>query len=250
MHPSFGPGALSRGKIGGLGVRKNRAIWLLVAGIGLALVVGLVVWVRWATRQVPAWYQQAVAPGDPAAEKKASDEMEQRAADLASGFSTTGRWEVTFTEQQINGWLADGLKRKHPDLLPEGFSDPRVRIQSDGVTGACRVEHGVVSGVVSLTVEIYLAEPNVVAARIRRARLGRLPWPLTKIMGAIEQSARDAEVPLGWRESEGDPVSVIRIPDGEGNRRVRIESLLLEDGRLYIAGVTGRPQRAALSQGR
>jgi hypothetical protein len=219
---------------------RNVRFWLLLAGLVVVFLISVGVWLYWAARQAPAWYEQAVVTADPVAQKKASGQMEQRAADLISGLESTGHWEVLFTEAQINGWLSHGLKKKHPELLPEGFSKPRVKIESDGVTGACQVEYGAVSGVVSLKVDVYLTEANVVAARIRRARLGRVPWPLDKIMDGISQAARRSEVPLVWRETEGDPVAVIRIPLIEGDKQVRIETLKLEEGKLYVAGVTER----------
>jgi len=221
-------------------VRRNIRIWLLSASLVVLLLIGLAVWVHWAARQVPEWYEQAVATTDGAAQKKASDRMEQRTADLVSGLESTGRWEVVFTEEQINGWLAVGLKEKHPDVLPEGFAEPRIKIEPDGVSGACQVEHGVISGVGSLKVDVYLIEPSVVAVRIRRARLGRMPWPLDKILGGISDSASRADIPLGWSQTEGDPVAVIRIPLIEDDKRVRIEAVQLDKGKIYVAGVTER----------
>jgi hypothetical protein len=221
-------------------VRRSLRICWLLASLVVLLLVGLAVWSHWAARQVPEWYEQAVAATDSAAQQKASGQMEQRTADLVSGLESTGRWEVVFTEQQINGWLAVGLKEKHPDALPEGFTEPRVRIEPDGVSGACQVERGPVSGVISLKVDVYLTEPNVVAVRIRRARLGRLPWPLDKILGSISESASRAEIPLRWSRTEGDPVALIRISLIEGDKRVRIEALQLDEGKIYVAGVTER----------
>jgi len=220
--------------------RKNARIWLLLTGLTLAAILVTAGWVYWAVRQVPSWYRAATANDDRQAQHEASDAMEQRIADLVSGLETTGRWEVVFTEAQVNGWLAYGLPTKHPDALPEGFTDPRVRIEPDGISGACRAERGAVSGVVSLVVDAYLAEPNVVAVRIRRARLGRLPWPLGKVLDGISQSACKAEVPLTWRQTAGDPVAIVHIPEVQGNRRVRIEVVRLGDGKLHLAGVTKR----------
>ncbi|HLA83972.1 MAG TPA: hypothetical protein VJL29_04185 [Thermoguttaceae bacterium] len=220
-------------------MRKRVRIWLLLTLLGLGLLVGVGVWIYQAAHQAPEWYRQAVATKDTAEERKASsDRMEQRLAELASGLKTNGRWEVLFTEAQVNGWLDYALSKKHPGSLPKGFFDPRVKIESDGVWGACCVDRGAVSGVVALNVDIYLAEPNVVALRIRRARLGRLPWPLGKVLDGISQSAREAEVPLTWRQAEGDPVALIRIPSIQDKKRIRVKTIRLAEGKLYVAGVT------------
>lgn len=221
-------------------MRRYVRICLLAAGVLAALLVAAGVWVYWAAQESPAWYQQKVAVDDRAAQGKASDQMEQRVAELVSAFETTGPWKIVITEDQINGWLAHGLPKKHPGALPEGFSEPRVRIETDGVSGACRVERGLISGIVSMKVDVYMEEPTVVAARIRRARLGRLPWPLDKVLENVSQSARHAEIPLTWRQADADPVAIVRIPLVEGDKQVRIETLQLADGKLYIAGVTRR----------
>jgi hypothetical protein len=221
-------------------VRRYARIWLLAAGLLVVLLIGAAVWVYWAARKVPPWYEQSVAASERSAQEKASDEMEQRIAEFVSAFESTGRWKVVITEEQVNGWLAHGLPKKHADALPEGFSQPRVKIESDGVSGACRVERGLISGIVSLKVDLYMAEPGVVAARIRRARLGQLPWPLDKVLENVSQSARAAEIPLAWHQAEADPVAVVRIPLIEGDKQVRIETLQLADGKVTIAGETRR----------
>jgi hypothetical protein len=219
---------------------RSPRFWFLAVVSLLVVLAGLAAWLYWAAQQVPDWYEQAVAPNNPVTQKKASGQMEQRAADLVSGFESTGRWQVVFTEAQANGWLSYGLKKKHPDLLPEGFAEPRLKIEPDGITGACHVERGAVSGVVSLKVDVFLAEPNVVAVQLRRVRLGRVPWPLNRIMAGLSDAARKSEVPLVWRETNGDPVALIRIPLIEGDKRVRIDSLKLDEGKLYLAGETER----------
>ncbi|MBN2217474.1 MAG: hypothetical protein JW719_08865, partial [Pirellulales bacterium] len=224
--------------------RKTARIWYLLAGMFLGAIVGAGVWVYWAACQVPLWYQEKTqTAADRDAQREASDQMEQRVADLVSGLETTGRWKVVFTEEQINGWLAHGLPKKHRNALPQGFTDPRVKITPEDVSGACRVERGAVSAIVSLTVDVYLAEPNVVAVRFRRARLGRLAWPLGKVLDGISQSARAAEVPLAWHQVEADPVALIRIPDVHRDKRIRIEVVQLGEGKLYVAGVTERDKR-------
>ena len=164
--------------------------------------------------------------------------MERRLADLVSGANTTGKWEVVVTADEINGWLAVGLPEKHPDALPPGFSDPRVVIEPDGLTAGCLAQRGALSGVASLKVDVYVAEPGAVAVRVRNARAGSLPWPLGTVLDAISRSARQLDIPLRWSQTDGDPVALFTIPPIEEGKRVRIEVLQLGEGKLYVAGVT------------
>ena len=218
-------------------MRKAVRIALVTSGVMLVLVVLVTLGIYWASQQVPSWYQEATATVEPEGQKQASDQMEQRLADLASGTQSTGEWEVLFTAEQINAWLASGLIRKHPDMLPPGFSDPRVVIEPDGITLGGRVQRGSTASIVSLKVDVSLSGPNVIAMRIRKARAGVLPWPLRDVLDAITLAARQLNVPIRWQQAQGDPVALVTLPAAE-DRSVRIETLRLDEGKLYLAGVT------------
>jgi len=203
------------------------------------LVVGVIAVVAlWrAAQYVPDWYRQAVESSPTPDHRRASDEMERRVADLVSGLKSTGRWQIVFTEEQINSWLAVGLREKHPDALPRGFFDPRVRIEPDGVTLACRTDRGGVSAIVSLKVDVFLASPNVVAVRIRKVRAGRLPWPLEEVLQGLTRAAGEMDVPLRWTTTEGDPVGLFTLRPA-GGKKVQVEVIQLDQGRVYVAGTT------------
>jgi hypothetical protein len=210
-------------------------VLLIAAGLG-----GL----YWALKQQPNFYRRAIQV-DPSLQKKASDQMLQRAAALRSDLEKEGRWQALFTAQQINGWLAVDLVENYPDVLPGSFQDPRVQIQPDRMTLACRLKRGTLDGVVTLTVEPYLVEPNVLALRIRGARAGLVPMPLAEILDAVSEAAGQMDLHLRWRRADGDPVALIsfsplRTQDGEF---VQIETLQLSEGEIYLAGTT-RPRPA------
>ncbi|MBN2022009.1 MAG: hypothetical protein JW809_04380 [Pirellulales bacterium] len=213
----------------------KRLVWL-GAALGV-LLLAVAAGLYWASQQAPPWYRQAASkPHDPR-QRQASEEMEQRVADLVSGLKTTGRWEVVITQEQVNAWLAVGLVEKHPGAIPPEFHDPRVLIEPDGVTLACGTSRSGVAVVVSLKVDVYLAEPNVVAMRIRRVRAGRLPWPLDQVLDGIARAAGEMDFPLRWNTTDGDPVGLIAIRPVDG-KKVEITALQLDQGRLYVAGTT------------
>jgi hypothetical protein len=169
--------------------------------------------------------------------------MLQRAAALRSDIEKEGRWHAIFTAEQINGWLAVDLPENFPDALPESFRDPRVEIRPDRMTLACRLKQSGTTTVVTLTVEPYLPEPNLLALRIRNARAGLLPMPLTSVLDAISEAAGQIGFPLDWQRADGDPVALISTapPDQDG-KLVRIETIQLGDGEIYLAGTTGQRQ--------
>lgn len=204
----------------------------------LALGVGFLALYR-ASQHVPKFYEQALT-GDPKAVEDASDEMIEQAAALANEIRQGGQWEAVFTAEQINGWLAVDMERNYPDLLPSSLSDPRVAIEPDQMWIACRLERHNLKSVVSMAADVYLAAPNVIALRIRRARAGLVPLPLGKVLDTISQQASDLDLAIQWRQAEGDPVVEIAIPPprDEDDKAVRIEALRLGEGKLYLSGST------------
>jgi len=225
-------------------VRKKLRIAALI-GCGLLLVIAAgLCGLYWAFKQQPDFYRQAIQV-DSSLQKKASDQMLQRAAALRSDLEQEGRWQALFTAEQLNGWLAVDLVENYPDMLPESFRDPRVEIQPDRMTLACRLKRGTLDGVVTLTVEPYLVEPNVLALRIRRARAGLVPMPLAEILDAVSEAAGRMDLHLRWRRAGGDPVALISFPPPrtQDGKLVQIETLQLSEGEIYLAGTT-RPRPA------
>ena len=220
-------------------MRKRLRITALI-GCGLLLLIGGgLSGLYWALKQEPEFYRRAVRV-DRSVQKQASDQMLQRAAALRNDLEKGAEWSALFTAEQINGWLAVDLPENYPDALPESFSDPRVEIRPDRFTLACRLDRGGTTSVVTLTVDLYVPEPNLLAVRIRGARAGLVPMPLTEILDSISEAARQMDLRLRWQQANGDPVALIPIaapPDQDG-RLVQIETLQLFKGEIYLAGTT------------
>ena len=191
----------------------------------------------------PQFYRDALV-ADPIRQRQASDEMLRQVTGVWSDVQDADRWEVLFTAEQINGWLAVDLVENHPNVLPEDLHDPRVQITRDGFSLACRLRRDRVESVVSLAVEPYMPEANVLGLRIRRARAGLLPWPLRTITDKIARAAKGAELQTRWLQADGDPVVLISLPplsDTKDERLIRIDTLRLGEGEVYLAGTSERP---------
>lgn len=210
----------------------------IAASLLAVLAVGLLGWAYWASRQVPEFYQEALEL-KPEVQRIANDELLEQATALASDVRKEGQWQALFTADQINGWLAVDLARNYPDLLPAGSSDPRVLIRSGSATVACRYKDRTLDTVVSLDLEVYLNEPNVVSLRLRNARAGAIPVPLGKFLDRVAAAA-DARIDLRWLQAEGDPVAVVTLlpPRDDEDRLYQLESLELREGEVYVAGRT------------
>ena len=225
-------------------MRKKLRLAAILGGVLLLVALGGLCGLYWASQQVPAFYVEVIDV-DPVDQRRSSDEMLQRSTTLAGDIRREGRWEMLVTAKQINGWLAVDLVENHPDTLPETIRDPRVAIEPGTLTLACRYRQRTTTSVLTLTVEPYLSEPNRLAIRIRKARAGLLPMPLADLLDQAGKAADEMDVTLKWHDEEGDPVATIAITpsDDEDDRQVRIDTLKLTDGKIYIAGTTSRRKK-------
>lgn len=231
---------------------------LAIVGIGvvvlaLAAAAGAYVLYR-GSQRVPEFYRQALET-DEETERQASLEMAANVSSLVNDVKKEGRWQAVFTAEQINGWLAveasdeeaEGEQAQaliaHPaDFLPPYLSDPRVAIEPEQLWIACRFERDDWTSVLSLPVEIYVPEPDVVALRFRQMRAGvvRLPLPLEKILEGVVRAAHEHQLQVYRGRIEGDSLIEISLPplSDEDEKVIRLDTLQLGEGKVYVAGST------------
>ncbi|MEQ8788756.1 MAG: hypothetical protein RIC55_20765 [Pirellulaceae bacterium] len=207
---------------------------LAVAAVGL-----LCAW--WGASHVPDFYDQALK-AEPERLAEAGDKLEENILDLRNDSLDEGVWRATFTDEQINGWLAVDLPDKFPKTLPPQLKDPRVAIEPNLAHVAARYESPQLTTIVSLAVEVRLTDqPNELAIRIRQARAGMLPVPLSEWLDRVSAAAENGGIPLRWIEQEGDPVAIVTVPLEDKHHRdhlLRLTQIDLQDGALVVAGVT------------
>jgi hypothetical protein len=215
----------------------------LVVGAALfAVLVAATLWgVYQASRQAPEFYRQALHPPREALDE-GSQQFERQALALHNQLRHAGGWEVRFTQDEINGWLAADFPAKFPRALPPGISDPRIAIDGTTVRLALHYQRGSVDTVVSLVGDAWLTDqPNEIAVRIAGARAGLVPVPLANFLQEITERTARAGLPLRWSEAKGAPVAIIRLPldhDNAQHRRVLLERLQFTAGTLLVAGRT------------
>jgi hypothetical protein len=194
-----------------------------------------------ASQRVPEFYAEAISvPAE--AQEKQSDLMLLQATTLHNNLHRGGRWRQVFKAETINGWLAVDLPRNHPTLLPRGLHDPRVQISPppQGITLACQVDRGGFHGVVSLQISAFVESDDVVGLRVHKARLGAIPWSFRGVLDRISDAAQKSNVDIRWRQADGDPVALIKIASGNGDRKqtIHIDTIRLEEGALVVGGTT------------
>jgi len=218
-------------------MRWAAMIGLTLAGISGGLFLGL----HQALHQQPSFYRDAVAvPGND--QRRAGRAFERSVLALRNDVEHSQRWEETFTDDQINGWLAVELPEKLPELLPPSVQQPRIALTPGRLRLAFRYDTQQVSTVVSLTLDVTLADdPHSLAIRIREARAGWVPLPLKDFLDQISQAARRGGVDLRWAQCEGDPVALVRMAPRERSEdaeRLILEQLVIEEGSVTVAGST------------
>jgi hypothetical protein len=220
-------------------LKKWLLITVLVIGLLLLLAGGGLFGLYTAARHVPEAYRHALELGAVDA-AQGSDQMLQKTTTLASDVKNKDKWSAIFSADQINGWFAVDLVKNHADTLPAGISNPRVAIRPGEMTVFCRLERGRFQSVLSLALDAYLPEPNVIAVRVRKARAGALPLPLEQILDEATEALHRWNLRVRWQQTDGDPVALVTIPPprNSGQKYIRLEDLRLGDGELYVAGST------------
>ena len=224
-----------------------RGRWPLLAAATLALLALSAGGLYWAAQAVDPFYAEATE-AKPAELREAGEQLEDRVADLNDQAETTGRWESTFSDAEVNGWLATILKEKYPTLLPPEVVDPRVSF----VAGRCllgyRFEGNTLRAMVTIEGEAFMASHDVARIRFRKARIGILPLPLAKVVEHINNGAKQLDIALRWLENEGDPVLLVGVTNAlsTDDEVRRLEAIDLREGELSLAG-TATPRKASSS---
>ena len=221
---------------------KPRRIVVIIGGTAF-LVALVLLGLYFAVRHEPTFYRDAMET-EPAVLEKGSDRMLKKIGGLQSAMTRPGHWEAVITAAEINGWLAVDLRQNHPNALPPQAQNPRVAIEPNEITVACRYNRAGVDSIVSLTFQPYLPEPSVVALRSVRCRAGMIPLPLKDVLDGISKGAATMQLRLKWAQAGSDPVALISLQnDDDAARVVRIESLEVCKGEIHVSGTTERRKR-------
>lgn len=214
----------------------RRRRWVLFALCLVATLAATAGVLYRASGHVPQFYAEAMKPAP--AQSQSGQEMKQGVASLTAQTLRDGRWRATFSQRQINGFLAVDLLEKHPNVLPPGIHDPRVAIAATEASIGWKSE-GRWPAVYSLSIVPYVPQPNVLAVRIKSIRAGAVPVPLGEVVNGLSVAARQAGLRLQWQQLGGDPVALIELPtDPSTRQQMVLDAVELTDGAIVVAGHT------------
>jgi hypothetical protein len=195
------------------------------------------------SRAAPAWWHAAGRlPGD----------AEARAAALERGATTAihavrepgEAWAVSLDEADANAWLRHRLAAwmANRGARPPGF-EPRVRFEDGRLRLGIGMEPRRVMWMVldaSFVPPSATGEPPRLRLTLADTGVGRLPVPSVFVRRVVEPVL--ARALTGWLVVEDHAAMAVGLPSLElaDGRRVRVEELSFEAGRLVVRCVTDR----------
>jgi len=217
----------------------NRKRWVITVGF-VAVPALFVAAFSLSLKFQPSFYQTALADGAPRdVRREQAKVFVQTTLQLVDGIRNEDRWSHEFTEDAVNGWLAEDLPLKYSELLPPEVTSPRVKFEKGTLLLAFQLRHGMWKGVVSGKVRPWVTGPNQLALEIQSARIGLMPVPVDEIFGDFVKEMNNAGWRIEWKNNGRQDVLVV-ILDGnyspDGGRRPVLEAVSLESGLLRISG--------------
>jgi hypothetical protein len=208
------------------------AVLLILAASGGAL--------AWALFQPPAFYVQAMQPpADPVRQKAEAEQLIRRTLGLVERIrSSEQEWSEGFSQKQINSWLAEELPVNFRRWLPQGVTDPRIRLSEDLIQVGFHLEQPKFSGVVSLHLVPWMVEPNQLAIEIKSIRAGLVPIPLDGVLRDVEHMIETDGWQIEWTQADGADVVLVRLGDDSSKEPV-MRAIQVLDGQLRVYGTSG-----------
>jgi hypothetical protein len=151
-------------------------------------------------------------------------------------------WKLTFTEKQLNAYFQeDYLRHGGDDNLPNGFHEPRVKIEDGKMRIGARYGEGIFSTLVSMEIKVWKVpgEVNTLALEIVSLQAGRLPWSTGTLLDVISAEARRQNIDVTWYRESGHPVAIMRFQSTQTRPTFQFDNVELKDGALTIYGRTG-----------
>lgn len=202
-------------------------------------------------RQEPEFYaanQQAVAEGADAAaieavRQRGAGRFLSKMAALANDVGRPGEWATVLDDGELNAWLAVDLPENHPDLLPTGVADLRVRFTSGTVSVGCRLG-GPLAALAWADVRVRLLEANRLAMTVEQCRMGLLPLPTGIASSQLAEALGRSGLRCEMLRIDGETELVAQLPAAEirGDEAVSwwLDGLRIEDGEIFLTGTSRR----------
>ncbi|MDB4767038.1 hypothetical protein OAG71_05070 [bacterium] len=221
--------------------RMITGIFKLIMVLLLLLLLGLC-FAYYMSQKPPEFYSAAMKE-DPETAQALGSQLETNVFDIYNSAVIPTTWQGELSEDEINGWLASELPAKFPELLPENIKDPRVSLDEDQLTIACRCSYKDLHGILVGSFDLFCTDqPNQIAIRIKSIKMGIVPFPVTQFADQVTESLHNSGYESSWTEMEGDPVLLVNVPEDhlviEEYYHIEIKSFDIKDKKILFTGET------------
>ena len=167
-------------------------------------------------------------------------EMLRKARQLNNDIQKTDTpWEGSFSNEELNGYLAVEVGKESSNLFPKEVKQPRLTVQDRRLDFACRIEDGAVTGIFHLAIDATIIEPNKLMLRLKHVALGRLPISKERPRQLLLDALQKKGYTVAEGTVDGDPTFTIRLDLTYGKgKAVSLEGIELLDGGIRISGTT------------
>ncbi len=229
-------------------MRTRRRLLRWLAGTFVLIGGGLVLFV-WALMQPPEFYQHAMAvPEDVRTRRSEAEQLVVRTTSLVERIrNSDDGWSEEFTQTEINAWLAEELPRNFSEWLPQGVSEPRVKLSDETVQIGFKLVQEDWEGVVSLQVRPWVVSQNQLALEIESIRAGLIPIPLDGVLDELEQMVETDGWQIERLNSDGKQVIQVNL-DQDDSEGPALTSIRVVDDRLQVIGTSEHPEAPVVFQ--
>lgn len=211
--------------------RPNRRLLLGALAVLAVMFVGLAI-----VFHVPQFYRETLpVAGSVTEQSTAAAGFLRKTVQIANRIDQGDAWSEAISQDEANSWFANDLPIKHPEWLPGGVGDVRLRFHDGAIQLGFSASYGPLRVVCSGCLRPKLTGENEFAVEVQDFRLGAIPLPAESILAPLIERLEAMGWNATWGEFNGRDVCMLRLPEDSDRQRV-LETLLVDDGVLRIAG--------------
>ena len=153
-------------------------------------------------------------------------------------------WETVLTEDEINGFLSEELKKGGSSILPKEICDPRISLNNGKIDFACKIETGLVSGVLNMNLAIRFPEENRCEITFLETHLGVVPFSKEAFCDLLADGLRKSGATVVINKEGLNPVLSISFQIGyEKNYELLFHELKIDGKTLIMSGLARKKTR-------
>lgn len=218
-------------------LRRHRFALLAALAVLACVPLGL----RECLRYQPDFYRDRVVV-PPERRRADAQQFVSQSMQLRNDIMNETAWEATFTDEEVNAWLAEDLVQHFADQIPSGVSEPRVAFEPDRVILAFQLDQGTMPSVIWAVLSLQVTAPNELSITLEKVRAGMMPVPYQALLDQITTHVRTRGVDIQWDRSGPYPVAKVKYQPTLTRKDIHLEQLQLLQGRVRLAGRSERRQ--------